>query len=112
MWLYRKVLRISWKEHKTNGEVLHKRKTKKSLFNTIKKRKCQYFGRIIRGDGVQRLLMEGRINCRRGQERPRTMWTDNIKECTKISYNDCIRVTQDREQWRSMTADLLTTDGT
>ena len=44
--------------------------------------------------------------------RPRTMWTDNIKEWTKISYNDCIRVTQDRERWRSMTADLLTTDGT
>ena len=36
----------------------------------------------------------------------------NIKEWTKISYNDCIRVAQDRERWRSMTADLLTTDGT
>ena len=24
MWLYRRMLRISWKEHKTNGEVLHK----------------------------------------------------------------------------------------
>ena len=40
------------------------------------------------------------------------MWTDNIKEWTKILYNDCIRVAQDRERWRSMTADLLTTDGT
>ena len=27
-------------------------------------------------------------------------------------YNDCIRVAQDRERWRSMTADPLTTDGT
>ena len=76
------------------------------------KRKCQYFGHIIRGDGIQRLLMEGRINGRRGRGRPRTMWTDNIKEWTKMSYNDCIRVAQDRERWRSMTADLLTTDGT
>ena len=59
MWLYRRMLRISWKEHKTNGEVLHKMKTKRSLLNTIKKRKCQYFGHIIRGNGVQRLLMEG-----------------------------------------------------
>ena len=73
MWLYRRMLRISWKEHKTNGEVLHKMKTKRSLLNTIKKRKCQYFGHIIRGDGVQRLLMEGRINGRRGRGRPRTM---------------------------------------
>ena len=67
MWLYRKMLRISWKEHNTNGEVLHKIKTKRSLLNTIKKRKCQYFGHIIRGNGVQRLLMEGRINGRRGR---------------------------------------------
>ena len=37
MWLYRRMLRISWKEHKTNGEVLHKIKTKRSLLNTIKK---------------------------------------------------------------------------
>ena len=77
-----------------------------------KKRKCPYFGHIIRGDGVQRLLMEGRINDRRGRGRPRTMWTDNIKKWTKTSYNDCIRVAQDRERWRSMTADLLTADGT
>ena len=96
MWLYRRMLRISWKEHKTNGEVLHKMKTKRSLLNNIKKRKCQYFGHIIRGNEVQRLLMEGRINGRRGRGRPRTMWTDNIKEWTKISYNDCIRVAQDR----------------
>ena len=106
------MLRISWKEHKSNGEVLHKMKTKRSLLNTIKTRKCQHFGHIIRGNGVQRLLMEGRINERSGRGRPRTMWTDNIKEWTKISYNDCIRVAQDRERWRSMTADLLTTDGT
>ena len=99
------------KRTQTNGEVLHKMKTKTSLLNTIKKRKCPYFGHIIR-DGVQRLLMEGRINGRRGRGRPRAMWTDNIKEWTKISYNDCIGVAQDRERWRSMTANLLTTNGT
>ena len=36
-WLYRRKLRKSWKEYKTNGEVLHKMKTKRSLLNTIKK---------------------------------------------------------------------------
>ena len=30
-WLYGRMLRISWKENKTNGEVLHKMKTKRSL---------------------------------------------------------------------------------
>ena len=71
MWLYKRMLRISWREHKTTGEVLHKMKSKRSLLNTIKIRKCQYFGYIIRGNGVQRLLMEGRINGSRGRGRPR-----------------------------------------
>ena len=112
MWLYRRMLRISWKEHKTNEEVLNKMKTKRTLLNTIKTRKCQYFGHIIRIHHLQRLLIEGRMNGRRGRGRPRTMWTDNIKKWTNLSYNDCIRAAQDRVRWRSMTDDLLNTDGT
>ena len=88
MWLYRRMLRKSWKEHKTNADVLHKMKTKRSLLNTIKQRKCQYFGYIIRGNGVQRLLMEGRINCRRGWGRPRAMWTDNIPRRTSVRHQN------------------------
>ena len=34
MWLYRRMLKI-WKEHQTNGEVLYKMKSKRSLLNTI-----------------------------------------------------------------------------
>ena len=37
MWLYRRMLRISWIEHKTNGEVLHKMKNKRSILNGTKK---------------------------------------------------------------------------
>ena len=43
MWLYRRMLRISWKEHKTNADVLHKMKTKRSLLNTIKKKEMSIF---------------------------------------------------------------------
>ena len=43
MWLYRRMLRISRREHKTNGEVLHKMKTKRSLLNTIKKKEMSIF---------------------------------------------------------------------
>ena len=43
MWLYRRMLRISWKEHKTNGELLRKMKTKRSLLNTIKKKEMSIF---------------------------------------------------------------------
>ena len=34
MWLYRRMLRISWKEHKTSGEGLHKMKTKQIIIKS------------------------------------------------------------------------------
>ena len=44
MWLYRRMLRISWKKtKKTNGEVLHKVTTKRSLLNTMKKEMSIYW---------------------------------------------------------------------
>ena len=60
---------------------------KPKLLNTIKKRKYQYFGHIIRGNEVQRLLMEGRINGKRGRGRPRTMRTDNTSHRILTWYN-------------------------
>ena len=52
MWAYRRMLRVSWTEHKTNEEVL---KTTRSLLPTIKKRKCQYFGHVIRMRSIHKL---------------------------------------------------------
>ena len=48
VWAYRRMLRVSWTEHKTNEEVLKMANTISSLSPTIKKRKCQYFGHLIR----------------------------------------------------------------
>ena len=112
MWIFRRMLKISYTEHKSNDAVLKLMKTEKQLINTIKQRKCRYFGHLIRRDGLQRLLLEGRINGKRGRGRPRTMWMDNIKEWTKLNYNENIRMAQDREKWRSMVANLLKADGT
>ncbi|KAG1687297.1 putative uncharacterized transposon-derived protein F52C9.6 [Nymphon striatum] len=60
MWIYRRMLKISYTEHRTNEFVLRKIEAKRSLMNTIKKRKCTYFGHIMRKeDGLQRLLLDG-----------------------------------------------------
>ena len=44
--------------------------------------------------------------------RPRTEWITNIKEWMGMRYEDLVRLAQDREQWRVMTANLLEEDGT
>jgi len=49
------MLRISYIEHKTNEEVLGMMKIKRSLIDSIRKRKAKYFGHIIRHNVLQRL---------------------------------------------------------
>ena len=44
MWCYRRMLRISYIEHKKNEEVLNMMKTRRLLFDSIRKRKAKYFG--------------------------------------------------------------------
>ena len=82
------------------------------ITTTIKQRKMAYFGHIIRKDGIQRLLLEGKHNGKRGRGRPRTMWMDNIKEWTELGYAECVRKAYNRKQWRSMIVQLLGADDT
>ena len=107
------MFRISWKEHKSNEEVLNMRETSLKFMKLIKKRKCEYFGHFIRRpNSIQRLLLEARIERKRGKGRPRTMWTDYIKGWLNLSYKECIRTTENREKRRSITFNLLRADET
>ena len=76
------------------------------------KRKCEYFGHVIRRNGVQKMLLEGKINGKRGRGRPRTSWMSNIKVWTKLKYAECVRLAEDRGRWKTMVVDLLRANGT
>ena len=99
VWTYRKMLRMSWKEHRSNEDILNMMKTSLKLMKIIKKRKCEYFGHIIRRpDSIQRLLLEAGIDGKRGMGSPGTMWMDNIKDWLNVSYKECIRNGENREK--------------
>nr|CAH7721290.1 unnamed protein product [Callosobruchus chinensis] len=49
MWTLRRMLKMSWKEHVRNDDVLRIAGLKdRELFKPIKKRKISYLGHIIR----------------------------------------------------------------
>ena len=87
-------------------------KTSLKVMKIIKKRKCKYFGHVIRPNGIQRLPLEARIDGKRGRGMTRTMWMDNIKDWVNLGYKDCIRNAQNREKWRSITFNLMRADET
>ena len=58
MWVYRRIGRTSWKEKKTNKEVLRTLNMKKELLREIKIRQIKYFGHIKRHDTLLKTLLE------------------------------------------------------
>ena len=104
MWIYRKLLKISWTDKKTNEEVLKMLQAKLYVITAIKKRKTIYFGHMMKRNNIQRVLVDGQVEGRRCRGRPRTEWTRNVSEWIEsTSYAEMVRMTQDRRCWRQIT---------
>ena len=75
-------MKISWREKKTNEEVLTLADEQLYIIPTIKKRKITYFGHMTRRNNILRLLLEGPLEGKVSRGRPRTEWITNITEWT------------------------------
>ena len=105
-------MKISWREKKTNEEVLILADEQLYIIPTIKERKITYSGHMIRHNNIHRLLLEGPLEGKRSRGRPRTEWMTIITEWTGMRYEDVVRLAQDREPWMIITTNLLKEDGT
>jgi len=99
MWCWRKMLSISWEEHRTNDSILTELGLERKLMGRVVKLKLQYFGHITRGSAGQLALtvLEGIMEGLRHQCRPRRQW---IEERTGCKYIQLKEMSQDRAQWR------------
>ena len=58
--------RISWTEKITNEEVLRRVGEKRSMVETMIRRKKNWMGHIMRGDGLMKEVMEGKMEGKKG----------------------------------------------
>ena len=91
---------MSYKEHRTNEEVMRAANHKRSLKEDIIKRKARYLGHIMRKNGLQRQLMEATVVGSRGRGRPRHTWLHNIKQYMGMTYTELVRTADDRSTFR------------
>ena len=63
MWLYRRILKISYVDRVTNEEVLLRLSKQTELNTGVKLRKLQYMGHIMKGTRYQMLqvIIQGKI---------------------------------------------------
>ena len=65
------------------------------------KLKLQYFGHLVRrADSLEKTLMLGKIESRRGQQR--MIWLDDIIDSMNMNLSKLWKIVEDREAWRAV----------
>ena len=81
MLLYRRMLRVSWKEMVTKKEILNRMRTKRLLVDTIRSRQWEFIGHVLREeDGIERHFIETPMEGRRARERQRIAFLDWMRK--------------------------------
>ena len=94
MKCYRKILKISWTERKTNASVLEQLDVKApQLLNLIKKQKLSYFGHIKGHNTLEKLFLEGTCG-------GRGRWKQDIGEWMGVSTVEAGRQALERGEFR------------
>src|SRR6478609_463549 len=70
---------------------------RRSLIKKIRERKKNWIGHVVRGDGVMKLVLEGRMEGKRPRGRPRMGMFDDVLDET---YGDMTRKAENRENRR------------
>src|SRR5215469_7050177 len=97
MWIWRRVTKTSWKDKKSNDEVLKQVGESRSLVNTVIGRKRNWIGHVLRGDGLLLEVMEGRMEGKRTRGRKRKSMLDDVQE---EDYVHMKSRAQDSVRWR------------
>ena len=75
LWCWRRLLRVSWTERRSNQSILKEISSGISLEWMMLKMKLQYFGHLMRRvDSLEKTLMLGGIGGKRRMERQRMRW--------------------------------------
>jgi len=76
MWIWRRMMKVLWTEHKTNEELLQMVDAEREMMDTLRSRQKRWLGHILRHDSLLRITLEGRTQGGKGCGRPRTMFVD------------------------------------
>eukprot|EP00117_Sycon_ciliatum_P017917 scpid39254/ scgid16723/ Retrovirus-related Pol polyprotein LINE-1; Long interspersed element-1; Reverse transcriptase; Endonuclease len=103
MWCYRRLLRVSWMEKRTNDSILVELGVQRQLLARVKIRKLTYFGHTCRPSGCElvRDVMFGVVDGKRKRGRPKISFADNIVSWTGMSLHENCQLASDRDAWQS-----------
>ena len=100
MRCYRKILRISYKDHITNEEVCAKIQQaigQHEDLTIVKRRKLQWYGHVSCSSGLAKTILQGTVKGGKRQGVLRKRWDDNIREWTGLEFAKFQRAAENRK---------------
>jgi len=76
MWIFRRLMKISGTEHRSNQEVLEMVDENSSLMNTIRQRQKNWLSHVLRNESLLCTVLEGRMEETRTRVRQSAMRLD------------------------------------
>jgi hypothetical protein len=91
--------KISWTNRVNNEAVLHRVKEERNVLHTIRRRKANWIGHILRRNWLLSHIIEGKIRGIRRRGRRHKQFLDDLKEARR--YWKLKEEVQDRTLWRT-----------
>ena len=108
-YLWQRVLDNITKHGKKVGSHRNEERrgrTERKLMNRIRARQMSFLGHIMRKHGLENIVVTGKIEGERSRGRPRLKFMKSLSQLLKISEVEIIERTRNREEWRTMTANV------
>ena len=103
MWCFRRLLRVSYLDRRSNEWILQQVGCRRELFATVVERKLRFLGHIVRKEqSIENQILTGRVDGKRSRGRQRRGWWDDAVGWLEMSTSEVVQRVRTRWKYRQL----------